>query len=290
MTKVETLNQMFEYLREHHPARVLVDEGGTAIDAATALDQFHIAPDYVLVRDDGWVIGTPASLLVHAHELWTDKWIGCIEIDGGNGPSRILDAAQLEKLVRESFGWTYNAMIDRISSLAESLKGLPDPGELDGPQLIHAMTLVETAHRLFDAAKKAIGAYRDRAKHFMVEYFVEEGIDSVKAHGMTLSLRMDYRPGYAWKDLLPPDIDPEDPDYKTTIEQCRASGKQRLLEALKACELAHLVHETFNANSLRSALTGKDAELDEDGDPIIPDAIQGKVELNPEPTIAIRKA
>jgi hypothetical protein len=49
---------------------------------------------------------------------------------------------------------------------------------------------------------------------------------------------------------------------------------------MKNSELSDLVSEGYNANSFRSRIVGSNADLDEDGEPIIPEAIADLIDID----------
>lgn len=125
----------------------------------------------------------------------------------------------------------------------------------------------------------------------LVDQFADSETSSVKRRGKLVTLANVYWPGPKFSDLLPDGIDPNAEEYAATVAQCRAAARDRLLRALKSSpEFESLVTENYNAVSLRSALTGRDATFDEAGAPVIPEELVGLVELNPRTEVRITKA
>lgn len=56
------------------PARVVVDDRGTAFPGRRAHWEFNIEADVVFLRRDGWSLGAPKELERIAYEMWKDEW------------------------------------------------------------------------------------------------------------------------------------------------------------------------------------------------------------------------
>lgn len=143
---------------------------------------------------------------------------------------------------------------------------------------------------LLEARTKIVSSRLDAATKMIVSLWEETGTASMKRHGVLLSLAVEYWPGAAWRDLLPPGVDPNDDNYRETVKQCRQAGKLRMIEKLKSSPLSYLVEEGVNSQSLRSALAGREAERDEDDVPVIPGELEGAVEMNPRTVVRMRKS
>jgi len=135
-----------------------------------------------------------------------------------------------------------------------------------------------------------VGKLKETVGRLTIDAFLDKGQNSVTRRGKTVYLANEYWPGPSIKDLLPDGVSDADPDYAATVAKVREAAKDRLLLALKdSANLSYLVQENYNAASLRSALTGKDAEKDDDGKPVLPPELDGIVELNPQTKIRMRK-
>lgn len=129
---------------------------------------------------------------------------------------------------------------------------------------------------------------KDRTAKTVSDLFVEKEQSSVTARGKTVYLANEYWPGPRYKDLLPEGVDEEAPEYASTVAQCRAAAKERLLLALKSsANFSDLVAENWNASSLRSALTGPNAPKDKLDNPELPPELAEIVELNPRSVVRV---
>lgn len=191
------------------------------------------------------------------------------------------------------------ATYESLSHLADGVAKLSDlfAKDYDGPvattpdelvdELVGLAALEEAAEALLDRVKKT----KETTSRLTIDAFVDKGQDSVSRRGKTVYLANEYWPGPSIKNLLPEGVREDDPNYAATIARVREAAKDRLLQALKdSANFSDLVVENYNAQSLRSALTGKDALRDEDGNPVVPPELEGIVELNPQTKIRIRKS
>lgn len=74
------LKAFIQAIHEHGPTRVMVNASGYALPPDEARERYGIEPEVVLIRDDGWSIGTPSRWIDHAMGLWSDYWIARIEL------------------------------------------------------------------------------------------------------------------------------------------------------------------------------------------------------------------
>ena len=152
--------------------------------------------------------------------------------------------------------------------------------EAMAPSIVYDYAIL--LNRVSKAAKdleKLASTRAEKAAWTARDIMAEEGTQSLSRHGRTLYLKTERGIEPRYDDLLPEGIDESDPRYETTVAAAKASGKARLLKALKESELSDLVSEGYNASSLRSRLGGTNAELDENGDPIIPEAVGDVIEI-----------
>lgn len=143
----------------------------------------------------------------------------------------------------------------------------------------------------FETASKILAASVENVKRRIVDRFIETETDSMSRKGKTVYLAREYWPGPKITDLLPEGVDPKDDRYADTVARVREAARLRLIQALKdSANHSGLVVESYNAQSLRGALTGKNAERDALDVPILPDELAGVVDLNPRTVVRVRKA
>ena len=160
--------------------------------------------------------------------------------------------------------------------------------DLDG--LVDELIGLDLLLKSLEEAAEIVSHRKERTAKDVATAFIDKAQDSVTRRGKTVYLAKEYWPGPSIRDLLPPDATEADPNYDATVASCRAHAKDRLLQALKnSANLAGLVTENYNANSLRSALTGPSAERDALDVPVLPPELVGLVELNPRDVIRMRK-
>jgi len=191
------------------------------------------------------------------------------------------------------------AKYEELSSVADGvgrLSSLFTTQMQDGVSAVTADELVDELIGLQEIADQVEGFLDRVAKlketvgRLTIDAFVDKGQNSVTRRGKTVYLANEYWPGPSIKDLLPDGVSDTDPDYAATVAKVREAAKDRLLLALKdSANLSYLVQENYNSQSLRSALTGKDADKDDDGKPILPPELDGIVDLNPQTKIRMRK-
>jgi len=144
---------------------------------------------------------------------------------------------------------------------------------------------------VLDGFLSAVKKRKTRASELLVERFVDGGQESVTRRNRTVFLATEFWPSPRVSDLLPDDVDPNDPQYGGTMMRIRDAAKDRLVAALKSSmNFADLVEETYNLQSLRSALAGKEVERDDVGNPILPAELATVVELNPRIVVRVRKS
>ena len=117
---------------------------------------------------------------------------------------------------------------------------------------------------------------------------------SVKAHGATLSLRLDYRPAFdfdGYRNSLPDEIRNDSEALEAAMKTADAALREKILAALKDDpELSTCVAEQFNWNSLRSRILGtEETYIDADGDaaPKVPDVISGLIRMDKQPSVNV---
>jgi len=187
--------------------------------------------------------------------------------------------------------------LEHLGKATSDLADLFRETETNGPISTTADELVDDLVGIA-AVEEAVEAFLERVKKAKdlvsktaIDRFLEVGQTSVSRRGKTVYLANEYWPGPSIRDLLPPGATESDPNYAMTVAKCREAAKDRLLQALKnSAEFSDLVVENYNAQSLRSALTGKEARKDENDKPILPPELDGIVDLNPQTKIRIRKS
>ena len=217
----------------------------------------------------------------------------------GPEPGR-LSLSKGKKMAETAVGKTRAAITKAAERLAELVEEVRLVARAIDAEVSKASTvddLVDVAIGL-DGVEDGVGAVakvvekmRQGVFGITAEQFIETGTGSITRNGKTVYVATEYWPSYKWKDLLPTGVDPEDERYKSTVAQCREAGKSRMIEAMKADpDLAVLVEETVNSNSLRSKLTGEEAPRDDDDVPILPQCLAEIVELGEQNKLRMRKA
>ena len=74
------IHKVIEEIRARGPARVMVSSTGYAVPPGEAEKDYGIKLEIVLIRDDGWSLGTPRKWLEWAMKLWHDYWVCRIEL------------------------------------------------------------------------------------------------------------------------------------------------------------------------------------------------------------------
>lgn len=167
---------------------------------------------------------------------------------------------------------------------------LEEAADISASLIYDAAIFGKIALKELEAMEKIIKSRVDRALNLAAELMAEEGTQSIDRHGQLLFLKQERYIKPKIDDLLPPEVTEGDPQYEQTVETCKASAKARLIHAIKNSELSDLVSEGYNSNSLRARLVGKHAELDEDGDPIIPESIQEVITIDSSYKAVTRKS
>lgn len=70
--------EVAERARSKWPSRILVNEKDMAVSHQIARAEFDITWDFILIRNDGWTLGSPEDLAATAYSLWPTFWIGFI--------------------------------------------------------------------------------------------------------------------------------------------------------------------------------------------------------------------
>jgi len=177
--------------------------------------------------------------------------------------------------------------------LAELFREVEGGGPISttADELVDDLVGLAGVEEIVEAFLERVKKTKDAVSRTAIERFLELGQDSVSRRGKTVYIANEYWPGPSIHDLLPEGVDPSDPAYAATVAKCREAAKERLLLALKnSADFGDLVVENYNANSLRSALTGKEAKRDDADKPILPPELEGIVDLNPVTKIRIRKS
>jgi heat shock protein HspQ len=187
--------------------------------------------------------------------------------------------------------------LEHIGRATADLADLFRESETVGPistsadELVDDLVGISIIEEAVEAFLERVKRAKDAVSRTAIERFLELGQTSVSRRGKTVYLAQEYWPGPSIRDLLPPDASESDPNYAMTVAKCREAAKDRLLRTLKnSAEFSYLVVENYNAQSLRSALTGKDAQRDESDRPVLPPELEGIVDLNPQTKIRIRKS
>jgi len=60
--------------RNFSPNRIIINKQGDAVPLKIAIEKYHIFPDIIFMRRDGWSLGAPKELENVAYNLWKDEW------------------------------------------------------------------------------------------------------------------------------------------------------------------------------------------------------------------------
>ena len=71
------INKCAYSVQESGPRRVLIDKEGLGCPPRRA-NEMGISWDIILVRDDGWSLGTNCELFEVAFSLWSESWIAVL--------------------------------------------------------------------------------------------------------------------------------------------------------------------------------------------------------------------
>lgn len=71
-TKLKT---WVEELAKDGPVRVMVNKDGEATSPERAKQDYHVKPDVIYIRDDGWSLGAPFELIDVAEKTWRGYWV-----------------------------------------------------------------------------------------------------------------------------------------------------------------------------------------------------------------------
>lgn len=72
------MQKYMKILMESGPDRVVINFEGEATSSRRAREVFGVSPDVVFLRNDGWMLGAPASLESVAFKIWRNEWIGFV--------------------------------------------------------------------------------------------------------------------------------------------------------------------------------------------------------------------
>jgi hypothetical protein len=187
----------------------------------------------------------------------------------------------------------FDHCLDLENALARALASVQsEPAEGGATEeIVDEVIGLDLVATVLDDFLSVVKKRKDAASKILVERFVDGAQDSVTRRNRTVYLATEYWPGPRIDDLLPEGIDVQSPEYEATVVRVREAAKDRLLRALKSSpDHADLVSETYSVQSLRSALTGKNAQRDDFDVPIVPDALAGMVELNPRTVVRVRRS
>lgn len=121
-----------------------------------------------------------------------------------------------------------------------------------------------------DSKLKELSRLTSALEPAIIEYFKEKGQQRVTRNGRTVYLAREL-----WPKVIPDGLEgATDPDAIVAAEE---RGRAMLIDALGSDpETQHLVKATYNHQTLRSFILN-DCEEGEDGLPIIPDHLKGKL-------------
>lgn len=74
------MNKLINFLKAYGPDRVVINSYGEGVPAERAVKEYNIKSEVVYIRKDGWTLGAPKCLSDVANRLWTDEWIGIINL------------------------------------------------------------------------------------------------------------------------------------------------------------------------------------------------------------------
>lgn len=191
-------------------------------------------------------------------------------------------------------------LVEQFPSYVDAVPSHEDVGtivEVDTDAALEALILLDELHKATKHLHETIDARVRAIKKDVTEWMVETGKQSVSQSGKLIYVASDRWPRPAFRDILPPHVDVNDPQYKTTVESARKAGKVRLINALKDSEFSDLVREDVNAQSMRGRFCGDEPPATNDiGEPVCPDSLMKRdgagelvldTEGNPIPLIDI---
>lgn len=76
MNDVE-LKQVVKEIMQFGPNRVMVSANET-LTCSKAWSEYHIGPDVIFIREDGWSLGAPDNLSENAERLYNEGWAGVL--------------------------------------------------------------------------------------------------------------------------------------------------------------------------------------------------------------------
>ena len=169
-----------------------------------------------------------------------------------------------------------------------------DVARISDDDLIAAAVSLARAEKAVKAANDDLEKRRKAVTAEIAERFRATKKQSVKAHGATLSLRLDYRPAFdfdGYRNSLPDEIRNDSEALEAAMKTADAALREKILAALKDDpELSTCVAEQFNWNSLRSRILGtEETYIDADGDaaPKVPDVISGLIRMDKQPSVNV---
>lgn len=65
-------------IKIHGPSRVLVSSEPYAVSSRRAREHYGVEPDLIFIRNDGWSLGAPKSLIFSAEALWEKQWVAVL--------------------------------------------------------------------------------------------------------------------------------------------------------------------------------------------------------------------
>lgn len=78
-TKLKT---WVEQIVKHGPTRVVINKDGEATTPERARRDYHVKPDVVYIRNDGWSLGAPFELVDVAEKTWRGEWVAFMRRTG----------------------------------------------------------------------------------------------------------------------------------------------------------------------------------------------------------------
>ena len=92
--------------RKDGPWRMIVDDLGLMVSYRTAREEYDTTWDFVLIRNDGWTLGTPELFSDTAYAQWASFWIGFI-VEGDSRLYAMNDWDRRSHLLDEAHNSTF---------------------------------------------------------------------------------------------------------------------------------------------------------------------------------------